>query len=184
MKFEFTAPIVSETKEKQKFIRGTLVSEGLSRNKNYYTFESLRSIAQTSVGKLLYFGVDPKSHRHIEKEPIGRITATWFSKRLRRVFFKALITDKQIAETVQTGWGVSIKGLVRKGKYLLDSFGKMILKIGDLLIQSVQLIDPTVKTGVSSAKVEQIVEETMSFTSPRNRLLTLSEIIAIAESVD
>lgn len=54
LRFIWTSPIVSESKEKgETYIEGVLVnSEGISRNNNEYTIESLLKIAGLEVVEL------------------------------------------------------------------------------------------------------------------------------------
>jgi len=188
MKFVFTAPITVSESEKQTFIVGCLMSEGLSRNKNLYTFESLSSIAESAISKPIYFGTTTKfkdgliihGKHDLSKPSIGRIIKTWFDKKLKKVFFKALITDKTIP--IEEGFGVSIMGKARKATFLKDAFGHLITKISEVFIESVQLFNPNIKRGVESATVHKVVEESFSFVSTHYRLLTIAELIAIAES--
>jgi len=184
IRFLFQSPInVSET-QKETFIEGVLISEGLSLNGNYYTFESLRSIAESAVGKSVHFGVTSRilpnglrvhNIHDLTKEPVGKIVKTWFNKSLRKVFFKALLTSKEIAETVREGWGISIDGWADGG--FVKKMGRLIFNVTKVLINNVQLFSEKVVRGVQSARVESIVQESLAFVSSRNKVLPVKEII-------
>jgi hypothetical protein len=184
IKFQFNSYVkdVAETKG-QTFIEGCLISEGKSENGNWYTFESLRTIAKSAISKPLYYGVDERN-RHRQGEPIGRIVKTWFAKRFGRVYFKALITNKKIAESVKRGFGVSIGG-VANARNLIDSFGRIAQKILSLTIEHVQLLRPEIHRGVKEATVSKVVNETMTFRSyGNNKILDSEEIFWICLALE
>jgi hypothetical protein len=188
--FDYLAPITKiENDKKETFIEGTLISEGLSRNGNFYTFESLRTIAESAVSVPLFYGtttgIDPKTGlrcRNLHdrsKSPVGRIIKTWFDKNARKVFFKAVVTSKEVARKVREGFGVSIGGIA-DAKQALDQAGKIITKISEVIVNHVQILNPFEPTGMKGTKVHRVVQESMTFRSHVNgKILTAEEITMI-----
>lgn len=173
--WEFTSPIeIEETVEDRTMISGTLLVEGTSRNGNLYTIDEMENIANSSVGVPIKFGVgieiDPnsgtlKKNSHIKDEDavVGKIVKTLLIPKERRIKYWALITNTvmhpNIAETVKKGWGVSIGGWAKFGKWVVDKVGNLLMKIIGLKVNHVQLLPPDVKRGQEAAKVEEVGED-------------------------
>lgn len=185
LNFEYRNQLTKiEESKGQTFIEGCLISEGKSENGNVYSFESLRSIAESAVSAPLYYGTEPQTNRHTKASgQIGRIVKTWFNKKLAKVFFKAVITSKKIAESVREGFGVSIGGIA-DGYNVLDKAGKIILKIRDCIVNHVQLLNPFTRRGMADSKVHRVVSESMIFRSyHNNKPLTAQEITLIVQAL-
>ncbi|NWG11186.1 hypothetical protein HXY33_05500 [Candidatus Bathyarchaeota archaeon] len=166
--FQWQSPIQVERATNSSYIiTGTLLAEGVSRNGNLYEFEEFRTIAESALGKPLYYGTtttyDAKTgrfkfnaHDHNNK-PIGKIIKTWIEG--NKIKFKARV-DAAYA-FIRSGFGVSIggKGLAQ---YLLDGAGRIINKMTNLIIDHVQILSPQTIKGIDAAKVEDvIVQESM-----------------------
>lgn len=178
MQFIFSSPIeIEETfKDGKTVISGTLLVEGRSRNKNYYTLEEMKGIAKTAMGAPIRFGtetrvdpnsgiLDPNMHAKGDHNIVGQIVRTAVDKIKKRIKFWAQImntvTHPNIAETVKKGWGVSIGGNARGGRWILDQMGKLVLKVFGVKIDHVQLLKPTTRRGQDEAKVEDVeIQET------------------------
>jgi hypothetical protein len=178
--FVFQSPItVTETKGTKTLIKGTLLSEGLSKNGRLYTIETLAELDNLKDIPI-YVGTG-KNNKHTKASGIiGKIVKTIFDKVARKVRFIAEITNKAIAETVKSGWGISVGGK-GKGEILLDSLGKLITHVKHLFLEHVQLLLPTTQRGQESAKVEVVVNETMTFSNyPR---ISKNQIISIVKAL-
>jgi len=189
MKFIYQSPIEVEESGKQFFVTGCLMSEGLSLNGNYYEFESLKSIAESAVSKPVYMGLTTqlvngfrvRNLHDRSKAPIGRIVKTWLNKTARRVYFKALVYNREIAEKIKQGWHVSIGGNVLHE--IVEEAGRKIARIKRCIVSHLQVFSPEVPSGVQGAEVHQVVQECCAFVTERGRILPLKEIIASLEAI-
>ena len=190
--FNFITPVevtVEETASGVAMITGTLLIEGLSRNKNLYTIQYMDKIAKSTEGVPIYTGImtkiDPNTGlltkgMHANKEPnrIGKIVKTVFDKAKRKIKFWAEIVNTAnfpaIIQEVKKGWGVSIGGIAHGARWVFKKFGKirkLVLDIRDMVVNHVQLIPPTVVRGQKEAKVESVaIQETMIFSRPAQRI--------------
>jgi hypothetical protein len=174
MEFTFHSPIFLEEtlSNKNKIISGTLLAEGVSRNRNYYSMAELDNISQSALGKPVFYGVD-SFNKHKKGFAVGKIIKTIVDKVARKIKFWALIHDKDIAESVKKGWGISIGGIAKGGKWILNQLGKLVLKVFGVKINHVQLLSPDIIRGQDAAKVEKVVEESVSFTNMPEPDLTI-----------
>jgi len=181
--FEFTSPMevdVAETAIGVAIIKGTLLSEGISRNGNLYTLDQMEKIAKTAEGAPIFYGTMRNSimngvpvknaHANIEPNLVGQIMQTFldpFAKKIR--FIAKLFSTEQfphLIEEVKQGWGVSIGGN-GKARFVLDTLGRILTKIFDLTVNHVQLLRPETPRGQESAQVESAeskeIQESMIF---------------------
>ena len=181
--FEFTSPMevdVAETAIGVAIIKGTLLSEGISRNGNLYTLDQMEKIAKTAEGAPIFYGTMANSimngvpvknaHANIEPNLVGQIMQTFldpFTKKIR--FIAKLFSTEQfphLIEEVKQGWGVSIGGR-GKARFVLDALGRILTKIFDLTVNHVQLLRPETPRGQESAQVESAepkeIQESMIF---------------------
>ena len=105
--FNFITPVevtVEETASGVAMITGTLLIEGLSRNKNLYTIQEMASIAKSTEGAPIYTGtmtkIDPNTglltknmHANKDSNRIGKIIKTVFNKTKRKIKFWAEIVN-------------------------------------------------------------------------------------------
>lgn len=180
LRFIWTSPIVSESKEGKTYIEGVLVnSEGISRNNNEYTIESLLKIVKSAISKPLKFMRKFGSHYPFESEKyptIGRIVKTWVSK--GKVWFKALVTDNSVGETVKKNWGISVSGIALKFSVSAQKAGKVFLRIKDMMVNHIMLLKPFQPRGMESAQVTRVISESMTFVGMFQKLTT-TELVAI-----
>lgn len=182
--FEFTSPLFLEIEESAigvAMITGTLLSEGISRNGNEYTLDTMEQIAQTARGVPIYFGtttrIDPNTGRltknmHLREEyaQVGEITETWIDRVAKKIKFRAHIIGNEhfpnLIQEIKKGWGVSIGGK-GFGKTLFDMAGRKITKILSMIVNHVQLLSPDMPAGVDDAKVEtaepKVIQESMTW---------------------
>ena len=182
--YEFISPIdidIEETTIGVAMIKGTLLAEGISRNKNYYTIDVMEEIAKSAEGKPIYVGIMRKphpdtgvmlksAHANIEENYVGRIIQTFVDKVARKIKFIASIVNTEkfpkLIEEVKQGWGVSIGGQAN-ARWVLDSLKRTVMKILGMTVTHVQLIAPEVVRGQDEAQVEDVepceIEETMMF---------------------
>jgi hypothetical protein len=183
--FNFLTPVevtVEETVAGVAMITGTLLVEGLSRNKNLYTIQEMAKIAKSAEGVPIYTGTmtkkDPNTglmtknmHANVTRNKIGKIVKTVFDKVKRKIKFWAEIVNTAkfptLIQEVKKGWGVSIGGMAHGARWVFKKFGKvrkLVLDIRDMVVNHVQLIPPTTVRGQKEAKVESVaIQETMLF---------------------
>jgi len=181
--FEFTSPMevdVAETAIGVAIIKGTLLSEGISRNGNLYTLDQMEKIAKTVEGAPIFYGTMANSimngvpvknaHANIEPNLVGQIMQTFLDPIAKKIRFIAkLFSTEQfphLIEEVKQGWGVSIGGR-GKARFVLDALGRILTKIFDLTVNHVQLLRPETPRGQESAQVESAepkeIQESMIF---------------------
>lgn len=169
--FEYTSPLALEIEESAigvAMVTGTLLSEGVSKNGNEYTLETMEQIAETAKGAPIYFGTETRinpntglltknMHKRTEKTYVGEITETWLDKAARKIKFRAHIIGNEffpnLISEIKKGWGVSIGGK-GFGKEFFDAAGRKITKILSMIVNHVQLLSPDMPSGVEDAKVE------------------------------
>ena len=183
--WQYVSPVaidVEETEQGVAIIKGTLLSEGVTGNGHLYTLDEMENIARGAEGVDIYYGTMIKfeesigmykknAHADINENKVGKIMKTIFDRVARKVSFIAQImnTDKypDLISRVKKGWGISIGGK-GKGRFLLDSLGRLITKVCGMQVRHVALLDPQTPRGQQSAQVEsdpidKEFEETMTF---------------------
>lgn len=182
--FEFTSPMevdVAETAIGVAIIKGTLLSEGISRNGNLYSLDQMEKIAKTAEGAPIYYGVMStptlmngvpvkNAHANIEQNLVGQIMQTFLDPIAKKIRFIAkLFSTEQfphLIEEVKQGWGVSIGGK-GKARFVLDALGRILTKIFDLTVNHVQLLRPETPRGQEAAQIESAepkeIQESMIF---------------------
>ena len=187
--YVFYSPVeitVEETSQGVAMIKGTLLVEGLSRNKNLYTIEEMAGIAKRAEGVPMYYGTKkdinpntglPTKNLHADDEPnrIGRIIKTVLDVINRKITFIAEVANTSnypdIISKIKSGWGVSIGGFVTKANWVFDKVKGLCMKIQNLTVEHVQLIDPSVVRGQDAAQVEDVsIQECMIMDMPVPRL--------------
>jgi hypothetical protein len=181
-------------------ISGTMLTEGISRNGNLYSIEELQNIASQASGKPIYFGtmsgISPNTglftknlHADVADNLVGRIRNAYVTlrdgKKLIQFFGEVWNTSKfpDLVKRVKSGFGISIGGFVQEAKYILNDVGRKLLKIKNLLLDHICLIEPSVVRGQDDAKVETVkVQETMIFTH-NNKMLTDKMLKAIVTAL-
>lgn len=203
MSFNFVSRLtIEETSKRKAIVSGILATTGISRNGWFYDLESLKEIAETSIGKPVFFGIKKfgydrstgliirNLHDDSEENRIGRIIKTVLNRKQRIVKFFAEVWNTKkfpnIVQKIKQGFGVSIKGTCHDAKLLIEKAKQKIFQIRDMLIQSVQIFNPQhAKAGIAKAKVESIeVQESMMFfygNKPLN-YSKLIELIAIVKA--
>ena len=169
--FEFVSPVaidVEETEQGVAVIRGTLLSEGVTGNGHLYTLDEMENIARQAEGVDIFYGTMLKfeesigmyqknAHADINENKVGRIMKTIFDRVARKISFIAQImnTDKypDLISRVKKGWGVSVGGK-GKGRFLLDSLGRLVTQVCGMQVKHVALLDPHTPRGQESAQVE------------------------------
>lgn len=180
--FEFFTPLemmVEETDSGIALIKGTLLVEGVSRNGNLYTIDEMQHIADEAIGKEIHYGVktgiNPNTgkvsknlHDDSEQSKIGKIISTAIDFIKRRITFVGEIANTpefpDIISKVKAGWGISVGGVVETAKYVLNEAKQICMKIENMIVKHVSLVDPSIIRGQDEAKVESVaVQETMVF---------------------
>lgn len=173
---------IEETTQGVAMLKGTLLVEGLSRNKNIYTIEEMQSIAKRAEGVPMYYGVKddinpntgmPSKNLHADdsENRIGKIIKTAFDAIKRKITFIAEVANTpkfpDIIKKIKSGWGVSIGGFVTKAHWVVDKVKGLCMKIHDMTVEHVQLVDPSVVRGQDEAKVEDVsIQECMVMDPP------------------
>jgi hypothetical protein len=174
--------MIEETSQGVAMLKGTLLVEGLSRNKNLYTIEEMQSIAKRAEGVPMYYGVKddvnpntgmPAKNLHADDSDnrIGRIIKTAFDAIKRKITFIAEVANTpkfpDIISKIKSGWGVSIGGFVTKAHWVVDKIKGLCMKIHDMTVEHVQLVDPSVVRGQDAAQVENVsIQECMIMEMP------------------
>lgn len=195
--FNFLTPVevtVEETLAGVAMITGTLLVEGLTRNKHLYTIQEMVKIAKSAEGVPIFAGImtkiDPNTglraknmHANVKPNKVGKIIKTVFNKAKRKIKFWAEVVNTKkfptLIQEIKTGWGISIGGMAHGARWVFKKFGKvrkLVLDIRDMVVNHVQLIPPTVTRGQKEAKVESVsIQETMTFTIVRNINITVKD---------
>ncbi len=125
-------------------------------------------------------------HDNREENRIGKILKTVWSKTKRKVRFVAEVFNTErhpnLIKKLKNGFGVSIGGYVIRAIRSFDKLSRrLVMKIKNLVVEHIQIVPPSVVTGQSEAKVEDVqIQECMVFRRVNgNKLLTLAEISAI-----
>jgi hypothetical protein len=177
--FEFQSSLkvgIEESSSGSAIIEGTLLSEGISRNGNVYTIEEMENIAKQAEGVTIFYGtktgINPKTgvicttlHNNDDDQKIGKVIKTTLNKLSKKIHFIAEVFNTanhpDMIAQIKAGWGVSIGGFVTKAEYIKDAFGRMLLKVKDMIVNHLQVIPPTTIRGMDSAKIDSVnVQET------------------------
>jgi hypothetical protein len=186
---EFYSPISVEESGRTKYVTGTLITEGISRNNFYYNAENLQEIADSVVGVPIYFGTETRVNPNTGKltanmhkkgsEAVGRIVSAIIDKVSKKIKFRAEIFES-FADKIKRGWGVSIgaKGLA---EHVVDAAGRVITKLFGITVNHVQLLSPETQTGVQGAEIEN-VEESVWFEQPKIDKKVIAAVIAALQN--
>lgn len=181
MDFNFQSPIAVESGSNQLKVKisGCLLKEGLSRNAHLYTIDEMENIARQCEGLPLEYGTEMRiedgrllKNRHASSPRIGKIIRAWLDKINRKIYYVAEVygqVARQILADYQSGkrWKVSIDGLAKNAKYYLTDAGKLIIKVGNLVMRKLQLIPSEVIAGVEGTEIQSAeIEEVMQFNEP------------------
>jgi hypothetical protein len=178
--FEFRSAIhIEETSGNKALISGTLLIEGISRNKNIYTINEMENIANRAIGVPMYFGVkediNPNTglmaknlHDDSSDNRIGKIIKTALDTVKRKITFIAEVVNTpkfpDIVSKIKSGWGVSVGGFVTKANWVVDKIKGLCMLIRNMVVEHVALVEPSVVRGQDEAKVENVsIQETMTF---------------------
>lgn len=179
VKFECLSPInIMESAHGVALLKGTLLVEGISRNKNKYELDEMENIAKQAVGVPMYYGVKeginpntgmPAKNLHDDSDDhrVGRIIKTMLDKVARKVYFIAEVANTplfpDLVDKIKTGWGVSVGGFVTKFNPVVDTIKGLCNKIKDMIVEHVTLISPQIVRGQDEAQVESVsVQETVA----------------------
>jgi len=179
IEFNFTSPlIIEETTKDYVMVEATLLKEGVSKNGHLYTVQEtdFKNVAKTAIGKPIYFGTNifgehkappikgtflqRHSGTFSEVKPVGKIVKAWFESHGRKVKAKLKIWEPTLMKRIREGFKVSVRGIFNKFRKVLFG-GKKAIQIIGLKIKDVQLLKPSTTVGVSGAKVDKVLEESM-----------------------
>jgi len=169
---------VEETTKDFVMVEATLLREGVSKNGHLYTVQEtdFKNVAKTAIGKPIYFGTNVFGEhkappikgtflqRHSgtfsEVAPVGKIVKAWFESHGRKVKAKLKIWEPTLMNRIREGFKVSVRGIFNKFRKVLFG-GKKAIQIIGLKIRDIQLLKPSTTVGVSGAKVDKVLEESM-----------------------
>jgi len=125
-----------------------------------YRFEEGKKIADSLVGKTVYYGTD-WAGRHTDKHEIGIVEkAVKLGKRIKGII-KVWINDANsaIVESLKKGgkFLFSVGGVAQFGK-LIEKGGKHIQKLFNSVCTHLQMVPSGTPVGFPSAKLEEIIE--------------------------
>jgi len=201
LSFEYLTPLkIEESSRGKAIVSGTLATTGISRNGNAYDLPTLRQVAESAVGKPLFYGTttkpDPNTgilmhnmHDDVTENQIGKVTKTTFNKRTGLVKFLAEVWNTakfpHVVSEISRGFGISLKGKASSVHYAVDKIRGMVAKIGNIIVESVQLLSPFSKRGIENAQIEdiKIQESMMIFRDNKNKFLTAKQIVSILISL-
>ncbi|MGD0343105.1 MAG: hypothetical protein ABSA76_15500 [Bacteroidales bacterium] len=178
--FKYIGPIkVMESAYGVALISGTLLVEGISRNKNVYEIDEMENIAKQAEGVPMYFGVkediNPNTgvltknlHDDSDDHRIGKIIKTAIDRINKKITFIAEVANTplfpDLVDRIKSGWGVSIGGFVSKLNPVVDKIKGLCNKIKNMVVEHVSLIEPSVVRGQDSAQVEDVkIQESMIY---------------------
>lgn len=184
--FESNLKTVEET-EGLTYVTGLLISEGRSTNDREYSLGMISDICKQAISKPLTFGTIKKMDSngiikilHNEKNIIGRIVKTW--RKGTKVFFKALVSDPDLAKRINENFGVSVGGVATEYS-IVQEFGRKILKLIKMIVTHVCIVSPEIRTGFPEAKVQQVVHETRMTFYRDNSEISSDEIVAVIQAL-
>jgi hypothetical protein len=194
--FEFNTTVsVGEVNENSVTISGTLLVEGVTRNKRLYEIDEMENIASQAAGVPIITGIkrvvgaDGQMRTIHDDNPmneIGQVTKTTFQKSKRKITFVGRIwnTPKfpDIVQKVKLGWGISIGGFVNEAHMIVDEIKGKLMKIKDMIVQHVCLIPPEIGRGQDAAQVETVNECLMLYEDEDNTL-TSQELGAVIRAL-
>lgn len=183
--FNFISPVnieIEEVSQGVALIKGILLVEGISRNKNLYTIEEMESIAERTIGVPIHFGVTTKInpntglltknlHDDSNESQVGKILQTFLDKINRKITFIGEVVNTEqfpdLISKIRKGWGISVGGFVTKANYVVDKIKGIVLKIKDLIVEHVTIVPPTIVRGQDEAQIDSVnIQETMIFGFP------------------
>lgn len=186
---------IEEAEQGVAIIKGTLLSEGVTGNGHLYTLDEMESIARQAEGVDIYYGTMTKfeesvgmyvknAHADVDENKVGKIMKTLFDRAARKITFIAQIlnTDKfpDLINKVKKGWGISVGGK-GKGRFILDSLGRLVTKVCGMQVNHVSLLDPNTPRGQQSAQVEsepitqEFQESMVIYELPQSKIITVVE---------
>ena len=186
--FDFTSysteVIVEETAiAGRALIKGIMLREGVSNNKNVYTIPEMKNIVSQCVGMPIYVGaatkldtnngmIRPNMHADFEPNRVGKIISAVFDPIKRCINYVAEIFNTasfpKMVEEIKAGWGVSIKGKA-DAQLIVDGSNRILYRIQNMIFKSLQLLAPHVKLGQDEARVQSVeVEETFIMDAPQS----------------
>jgi hypothetical protein len=194
--FEYqTSLVINEVNQDSTTISGTLLVEGITRNKRLYELSEMENIAKQAVGVPITTGIKRivgadglirTLHDENPENTIGQIIKTIFQKRFKRILFVGRIWNSEkfpnIVNEVHQGWGISIGGMVQEAHVVFDKIKGKLMKIKDMLVQHVALIPPTISRGQQEAQVETVHECLMLYEDEDNSL-TSRELGALIKAL-
>lgn len=194
--FEFNTTVsVGEVTENSVTISGTLLVEGVTRNKRLYEIDEMENIASQAAGVPIITGIkrvvgaDGQMRTLHDDNPmnqIGEVTKTTFQKSKRKITFVGKIwnTPKfpDIVQKVKLGWGISIGGFVNEAKMIMDKVRGKLMQIKNMIVSHVCLIPPNISRGQDAAQVETVNECLMLYQDEDNSL-TSSELGAVIKAL-
>jgi len=185
MEFKFESTLLlEESRSDHVVVEGTLLTEGVSKppHNKLYTVEdtNFQLVAETAEGQPVYYGIDMLgqhnapplegawSQQHVdlpthnEAKPIGKIIKSWFDRAARKVRAKIKIWEPDLMRRVREGFKISVRGLFEDFKNVIIN-GAKVMKVIGLKIKDIQLLEPSTVAGVSGAKVDKVLSESMEF---------------------
>jgi len=161
VRFEETSPDEKFVRISATFLELDKPSVGSpSKMPKIYRFEEGKQIAQSLVGKSVFYGTD-WSGRHTDKFKIGVIEKAVKLGRKIKGIIKILITEETVAlvESLKKGgkFLFSVGGVARFGK-LIEKAGKKVQKLYDAICTHLQMVPSGTPVGFPNAKLEEIVE--------------------------
>jgi hypothetical protein len=166
-----------------KRFTGILASEGVSRNGNVYTLETLESIANQANGLPLYYGtvtrINPNTGRltknmhDLSGSQIGKIVKAWVEGKVVKFIGEVF---ESFTGKIGKGWGLSLSGK-SLAHYSVDAAGRVLTHLKNFVLKSAQLLEPHTPRGMESAKVLE-VEESFLFEAPKLSVTQIAAILA------
>lgn len=174
-----------DSQKKGKMITGTLVLKGFAnKDRHYFEADEIENISNTILKVPIHFGtgprIDPNSgqldtNMHlIEKEDeVGQLEKVELSEDRSKIKFWARVwntpKNPHIEESVKEGWGVSIGGIAKGFKMMLNKAKDLAMRIFGMAVQQVSLLPPQTHRGQKEAKVEgvYVAESQMDFVIPK-----------------
>ncbi len=174
----------SEKESKGKVITGTLIVQGFAnKDRHYFEADEIENISRTITNVPVHFGTGPRidpntgvldKNMHLvdDEDKVGELFKVELAPDRKSIKYWArvwnTIKNPHIEESVKEGWGISIGGMAKGFKMMINKAKEVAMRIIGMAVQQVSLFPPETKRGQQEAKVEDvyIAESEMDFDLP------------------
>jgi hypothetical protein len=150
--------LFEETKEKGALVECTMLElDKTSEQGTEYRFEEADSIAESLVGKPIFYGTNWKGKHDRTRPDVGKVIKTWLKG--KRIKGLVRIIAKPLIERLKAGvkFLFSVGGVADFAESVKKA-GRTIRRMINAVCTHLQIVDAGTKVGFPSAKMERLVE--------------------------